>query len=571
MKYADRSRNLSVAALALLTLAALLGGCTREDPETSAKTSEKTSEERPADSAAAADEDSFAYDLILKGGTVVDGLGNERFTADVAIRGERIAVVSKSGLDAADAAETVDVGGLIVSPGFIDNHAHIQTTIHEHPLAENFTRQGITTIIASLHSGDQPSPLDEYAMSLDVAPNVGFFAGHTWTRTQVLGLENRAPSEEELQQMRDLVEKSMQEGALGLSTGLLYVPANYAETEEVIELAKVAAAYGGIYVTHMRNEGTGLLDSVAETIRIAEEAEIPAQINHHKAAGVGQWGQSVQSLAMIDEARDRGIDIVHDLYPYTASSTRSAIMFPQWVLAGGPRDFGGRVTNPELLPRIRREMREIFMTDRTGGDLRRLQIRVLPSDESYNGKTLADMAADRGLPNSVETGIDLLIELQLKGGFSAIYHAMDEADVIRIMRHPLAMIETDGDPVSYGRGYPHPRSYGAFPRVLARYVRELGVLTLEQAVQKMTSMPADQYNQRERGRLLPGSFADVVVFDAEKVQDEASYTDPHRYPTGIDHVIVNGRFVIRGGALTGERPGMWIRGPARPGRVQGAQ
>jgi N-acyl-D-amino-acid deacylase len=191
----------------------------------------------------------------------------------------------------------------------------------------------------------------------------------------------------------------------------------------------------------------------------------------------------------------------------------------------------------------------------------------LPTDESYNGKTVADMAEDRGLENNVENGIDLVIELQLQGGFSAIFHAMDEQDVIRIMQHPLAMIETDGDPVSYGDGYPHPRSYGAFPRVLARYVRELGVLTLEEAVKKMTSMPADQYNQKDRGRIIAGAYADLVVFDADKIQDQATYTDPHRYPTGIEHVMINGRFVIKSGALTGERPGMWIKGPARPDRV----
>jgi N-acyl-D-aspartate/D-glutamate deacylase len=511
--------------------------------------------------------DDSAFDVILSGGTIVDGLGNPRFSASIGIKDERIVAISDSGLAAVDAKEVIDVSGLIVSPGFIDNHAHIQTTIHEHPLAENFTRQGITTIIAGLHSGDQPWPLDEYASSLDVAPNVGFFAGHTWTRKQVLGLENRAPDHDELQAMRDLVEETMKQGALGLSTGLLYVPANYAETEEIIELAKVAAAYGGIYVTHMRNEATGLLDSINETIRIGEEADIPVHINHHKAAGVSQWGWSEQSLALIDAARASGLDIVHDLYPYTASSTRSAILFPQWVLAGGPEEFAMRVTDPEQLPIIKEEMREIFMKDRTGGDLSRLQIRVLPSDESYNGKTIADMAEDRGLPNNVETGIDLVIELQLQGGFSAIFHAMDEQDVIRIMQHPLAMIETDGDPVSYGDGYPHPRSYGAFPRVLARYVRELGVLTLEEAVKKMTSMPADQYNQNDRGRIVEGAYADLVVFDADKVQDHATYTDPHRYPTGIEHVMINGRFVIKSGALTGERPGMWIKGPARPDRV----
>jgi N-acyl-D-aspartate/D-glutamate deacylase len=507
------------------------------------------------------------FDVLLAGGTIVDGLGNPAFAGDIGIKGDRIVAVSSDGLEADDADLTVDVTGLVVSPGFIDNHAHIQTTIHEHPLAENFTRQGITTLIASLHSGDQPWPLDEYASSLDVAPNVGFFAGHTWTRMQVLGMENRAPDHDELQAMRDLVEESMKQGALGLSTGLLYVPANYAETEEVIELAKIASQYGGIYVTHMRNEATGLLDSVNETLRIATEANIPAHINHHKAVGVNQWGWSEQTLAMIDEARESGIDITHDLYPYTASSTRSAVLFPQWTLAGGPDEFAKRIADLEQLELIREEMREIIMNDRTGADLSRIQFRVLYSDESYNGKRLSDFAADRGLPNDLETGIDLIIELQLKGGFSVIFHAMDEADVIRIMQHPLAMIETDGDPVSYGDGFPHPRSYGAFPRILARYVRELGVLTLEEAVRKMTSMPAEQYNQKERGRILAGTYADLVVFDPDTIQDEATYVDPHRYPSGIHHVMVNGRFVIRSGALTGERPGMWIRGPARPDRV----
>jgi N-acyl-D-aspartate/D-glutamate deacylase len=511
--------------------------------------------------------DDKAFDIILTGGTVVDGLGNPRYKADLGIKGDRIIAISQDTLNADDAHESIDVSNLIVSPGFIDNHAHIQTTIHEHPLAENFTRQGITTIIASLHSGDQPWPLDEYASSLEVAPNVGFFAGHTWTRKQVLGLENRAPDHDELQAMRDLVEETMKQGALGVSTGLLYVPANFAETEEVIELAKIASQYGGIYVTHMRNESTGLIDSVNETIRIATEADIPAHNNPHKASGVSQWGKSVESLALIDAAREAGIDITHDLYPYAASSTSSAILFPQWTLAGGPEEMAKRLNDPEQLPIIREEMRRIFMEERTGNDLSRLQIRVLPADESYNGKTLADMAADRNLPNNVDTGIELAIELQLKGGFSAIYHAMDEQDVIRIMQHPISMIETDGDPVSYGDGFPHPRSYGAFPRVLARYVRELGVLTLEDAIKKMSSMPADQYNQRERGRIQEGAFADLVVFDENTIQDEATYTDPHRYPTGIDHVLINGRFVIKSGALTGERPGVWIQGPAMPERV----
>jgi len=503
------------------------------------------------------------YDILIRGGTVVDGTGAPRYRADVAITGDRIAAISRDGIDPSEARTVIDASGQVVSPGFIDSHAHVQTSIDDFPLAENFLRQGITTIIASLHSGDQPWPFEEYASSLEVAPNVGFFAGHTWTRKQVLGMENRAPTPAELEEMKALVDQTMREGALGLSTGLLYVPANFAETEEVIELAKVAAAHGGIYVSHMRNEASGLLESVAEVIRIADEAGIPAQINHHKATGAGQWGWSERTLAMIDSANAAGLSVVHDLYPYTASSTSSSVLFPQWALAGVAEAFKQRVADPEQRARMEKDMWRIFEIDRVGHDISRIQFRVLRSDQSYNGKTLADYAADRGLPNSIESGIELAIELQLKGGFSAIYHSMDEADVIRIMQHPLAMIETDGDNVGYGVGYPHPRSYGAFARVLARYVRELEVITLEEAVKKMTSMPAQWLGRTDMGVLAEGMRADVAVFDPEIIADRATFTDPHQFSVGIRDLLVNGVPVIRRGGLTGEKPGRWVRGPAR--------
>ncbi len=505
------------------------------------------------------------FDVLLQGGTVVDGTGAPPFRADVAIRGDRIVRVSTPGLAADSAALVLDAGGLIVAPGFIDNHAHVQTTLHLRPLAENFVRQGITTILASLHSGDQPWPLGAYMASLATAPNVGFFAGHTWTRKQVLGMANRAPTPEELERMKALVDRSMRDGALGFSTGLLYVPANYAATDELIELARVAARHGGIYVSHMRDEGTGLIASVAEVIRIADEAGIPAQINHHKAVGVGQWGWSARTLAMIDSARARGLDVTHDLYPYTASSTGSSILFPQWALSGGPDSLAARLADAPTRRRIETAMRAIMENERAGEDLGRIQFRVVPSNPRYNGRTLADLARDRRLPNALNSGIRLVIELQLAGGFSAIYHSMSEDDVARIMRHPLAMFETDGDPVGYGIDYPHPRSYGAFPRVLARYVREQGVLTLEDAIRRMTSLPADQVGQHERGRIAPGMLADVTVFDFETIADRATFTDPHQYPVGVRHVLVNGVPVIHDGSLTGAKPGRVLKGPARTG------
>jgi N-acyl-D-aspartate/D-glutamate deacylase len=363
--------------------------------------------------------------------------------------------------------------------------------------------------------------------------------------------------------MKALVDQSMREGALGLSTGLLYVPANFAETEEVIELAKVASAHGGIYVSHMRNEASGLLESVAEVIRIADEADIPAQINHHKAVGAGQWGWSERTLAMIDSANAAGLTVTHDLYPYTASSTGSSILFPQWALAGGSEAFAERIADAETRARIEEDMRRIFRTDRVGDDISRVQFRVLYSDESFNGKTLADYAIAHGLEANLENGIDLAIGLQLQGGFSAIYHAMEEEDVIRIMQHPLAMIETDGDAVGYGIGYPHPRSYGAFARVLARYVRELEVITLEEAIKKMTSMPAQWLGRDDMGVLAEGMRADVAVFDPAVIQDRATYTDPHQYSVGITDLLVNGVPVILDGGITGEKPGRWLRGPVK--------
>jgi N-acyl-D-aspartate/D-glutamate deacylase len=441
----------------------------------------------------------------------------------------------------------LDAEGLVVAPGFIDHHAHVQEAIFRRPLAENFVRQGVTTILASLHGGGQPYPLDERMAELNSTVNVGFFAGHNWTKRQVMGTENRPPTETELEQMRELIGEAMRAGALGLSTGLRYVPGAYSETEEVVELAKVAASHGGIYVSHMRDEGPG----------------IPVQAQHHKAMGSAQWGLTRRTIAMIDSARSAGLDVSLDVYPYTATSTSSRVLFPSWALAGGADSLEARLNDSETRARIEAGIRQRLIEERGGGDLRRIQFARFAAYPEYNGRTLADFAIDRGLPNTISTGVRLAIELQLQGGFSGIWHVLDDADVQRVIEYPYTMFCSDGDLVGYGEGNPHPRGYGAFPRVLSRYVRELGLLSLEEAVRRMTSLSAAQIGQRERGLVQEGMLADITVFDPEAVQDRATFTDPHQFAVGIRHVIVNGVAVMKNSSLTGEKPGRPLVGPAR--------
>ena len=508
--------------------------------------------------------DAPAYDLLLTGGTVVDGTGAPSRVADVAIHDGRIIAIAED-LPVRNARRVVSVTGLVVAPGFWDNHAHL-VTLAEYPLAENLIRQGITTVLAPQHSQDQPFPLDAFRDSVRMAPNVGLFAGHTWTRRRVMGLANRAPTTDELAWMQALVDSSMQQGALGLATGLEYVPALYADIDEVAALAKVAAQHGGIYVTHMRDEGEAVMTSLHETLEVGRRARIPVQINHLKITGAAQWGQSARILALLDSARASGQEVAVDLYPYVAYSTYSDLMFPGWALADGDRAFAQRVADPATRRRLAREMQARF-PQQTGADPSSIQFREVSRiidgqarvDTTLTGKTLADYLTMAGRPVTIPEAVEALIELQLQGGFIGIFHGMAEDDVITFLRHAATMIETDGDLVRPGLGHPHPRSYGAFPRVLARYVRAQRVLSLEDAIARMTSLPARWLGIADRGTLVAGSAADVVIFDPATIGDRATYLAPHQYPEGVHHVIVNGTLVFTDGEMTGARPGVFLQ------------
>lgn len=495
------------------------------------------------------------YDLVLIGGTVVDGTGAAAYEGDLAIDGDRIASIAPD-LRGARARRVLDVSGHVVSPGFWDNHAHL-VELEERPDAENFIRQGITTILAPLHSQDQPFPLDEYMGRVRPGPNVGLFAGHTWIRRRVMGLDDRPPTANELAWMRALVDSSMQQGALGLSTGLEYVPAVFADTDEIVALAEVAARYGGIYVTHMRDEGARVVESLQEALEVGRRAGLPVHVNHHKVTGAAHWGRTERTLALLDSAAAAGQEVAHDVYPYTAFSTYSDILFPAWALAEGLDAFRTRVADPNVRARMAEEMRVIF-PQQSGSGPESIQFRDVQGRPDLQGRTLADYLTDLGRPTSIAEAVEAVIDLQVAGGFIGIFEGMSEDDVVRIMQHPTSMFETDGDLVEPGVGFPHPRSYGSFPRILAKYVRDEGLLTLVQAVHKMSALPARWSGIGDRGTLTVGSLADVTVFDPINVQDHARYTDPHHYSTGIEHVLVNGVLVLEGGRMTGARPGLYL-------------
>lgn len=501
------------------------------------------------------------FDVLIAGGTVIDGTGAARYRADVALKGDRIALISRTPIAASRAARRIDATNRIVSPGFVDMHAHLD------PLprllgAESAVRQGVTFALGNPDGGGffPLAPMLDSLAKAGIGINVGYLVPHNTIKDSVMGTVSRLPTAAEMARMKALVAQGMSEGAFGMSTGLRYLPGNFSKIDEVIELARVAADSGGIYTSHLREEGLGLIEGVAEAITIGRDARIPVVLTHHKVIGKAMWGRSTQTLAMIDSARRLGIDVMADVYPYTATSTSLSVLIPTWAFDGGDSSFRRRAGTPAIRDSIRRDIIELINTDRGGGDISRVQFSRVSWQPELNGKTLADWAKQRGVEPSPENGADLVIDGQLKGGASMIYHVLDEQDVQRIMKHPQAMIGSDGRLVKLNDGSsPHPRALGTFPRVLGRYARDVKLFPLETAIYKMSGQSAARLELRERGTLKAGNFADVVVFDPATIADKSTFEQPHQYPVGIDYVFVNGVAAIDSGRYTDSRAGRIIR------------
>lgn len=503
------------------------------------------------------------FDILIKGGTVIDGLGQPGFLADIGIRGDRIEYIGKK--KRTSGTTIIDGFGLVVAPGFIDIHTHCDRGILGQPDNKNYILQGVTTVIGG-NCGSSPLNIKDYFDQVNkksISTNIAVYVGHNTIRQKVMGQEDRAPTAEELTKMEDYVQQAMKDGALGLSTGLGYTPGMFSKTEEIIALNMVVGNYNGMYASHIRDQGLSMYESVEEAIRIGREGGTRVQISHLKLSIDKLWGETDQLYRIIEKARNEGIEVYSDEYPYIAASTGLSVIFPPWSLSGGK--LNDHLQNPKTRNRLKKEMFHSgrMKTYRDRDMLSALQIASYRNNPEYEGKTLRDILILRGENPTLENGAELVMEMQSKGGASCIFFLMDEEDVAAIMKYPFNMIGSDGSVIRFDRGVPHPRSYGTFPRILGKYVREDKHLTLEEAIYKMTALPAKSLRFKDRGVLAPQKLADIVVFDPETISDLATFDKPHQYPTGIKIVIVNGIITVSDGTLTENRGGRAIFGPGK--------
>ncbi len=508
-------------------------------------------------------------DLLIKQARVIDGTGSPWFVSDVAVDDGKIVALGAT-LDI-EADQVIHANGRVLAPGFIDVHTHVESSeqrdgLQRLPRADNYMLDGVTTIITG-NCGGSETDVAAWKNSLDnLGINVATLIGHNSVRRSVMGTDNRAPTTDEMQKMQAVVEQAMRDGAVGLSTGLLYVPGTYATTEEVINLAKVASRYGGVYSSHMREQGAKLHDSISETVRIGREANMPVQISHLKIKGPLRWGSIGSALELIESYRREGVDVVVDAYPYERASSNLGLNLPRWALSGGAEQIAARIKDIDTNARIVDEMKAMLAANGYP-DYSFAAVAQYKPQPSYNGRTISEINLLAERPATIDNEIITILDMMVEGGAagnsqgaSMVYHYMSMDDVDSIYRYPNTAVASDGTINEFGRGHPHPRSYGTNAKVLADFVRDRQVLTLEDAVRRMTSLPARTFSFHDRGIVRPGFVADLVLFDPETVTDKATFAEPHQYTEGFDYVVVNGVVVVADGELTDERPGQFIAG-----------
>lgn len=498
-------------------------------------------------------------DLLIKNGKIIDGTGNSWYYGDVAVQGDRIIAIGTS-LNM-PAKRVIDANKKVIAPGFIDVHTHIEGDEKASPKAENFIYDGVTSIITG-NCGLSNTDMGKYFRYLDslkVSVNIGSFIGHNDVRKAVMKMDNRKPTTEELNQMEKLVATAMQDGAVGFSTGLIYTPGTYAGTAEVIALAKASAKYGGVYTSHIRNETNKIFQAIEEALNIGRKTGMPVQVSHFKI-GKPNWNRSNETLALIKKAREEGLEVTIDQYPYTASSTTIYTLIPSWALAGGQDSISYRFHQPTIRKKIITEM---------VGDMKRRQrtdfsycvVAQYELNPTYNGKNISEINALLKRPKTIPAEIETILDLAEKASAQMVFHSMNEADVEYIMQYPFTMVTSDGGIREFGKGVPHPRSYGTNARVLSHYVRDRKIIILEDAIRRMTSLPAQKFNLSDRGLLRKGMLADIVVFDPNTIKDLSTFEKPHAYSKGVEYVLVNGKLTLEKGKHTGVRNGTVLYGP----------
>lgn len=498
------------------------------------------------------------FDLLIRNARVVDGTGNPWFRADVGVKDGKIAAVGR--LAQAGATREIDARDRVLAPGFIDIHTHLENDVEKLPGGDNYVMDGVTTAVTGNCGGSYRDLAEAFARleELGIGLNVASLVGHNTVRNQVMGSANRQATPEEIAAMQELVEKAMRDGAAGFSTGLIYIPGTYANTEEVVALAKAAAKHGGIYASHLRDEGERAIQAIEEAVRVGQQAGLPVQIAHFKIDNRRLWGSSAKTIDLIERSRRAGVDVSVDQYPYDRSSTGLGILLPSWALADGEAAIKERLADPSTRARIAKEMEQILK--RLGRkDYSHAVVASCEFDRSLEGKSIREINLLKKRKKKLKFEVQTILELVEQGGASMVYHSMSEKDVERIMRYPNAAVGSDGGIRELDAGVPHPRSYGTRARVLAEYVRKRGLLSLEEAIRKMTSLPARTLGFLDRGLVREGLAADLVLFDPARVHDKATFLKPHQYSEGFDLVLVNGVAVVEDAKLTGARPGRVLR------------